>query len=585
MIRIVASNSMRAALTTPPPRHVAMSLQQVLATINDKSLSTHLSGTQSFVSNSANIYENLAIEEALLRAADLSIIHDINDSDAGVLECAAEAGSACSTTAPPSQLQLLTLSYINTPCAVVGRNQCVFTEVNVPLCHRRHARVARRGSGGGTVFHDEGNVNFTFLTHRMSYDPVRTIGMLMKFLVDFLEVDAKRLTTTGRHDIFLDGKKITGSAMRIQRDVAFHHCTLLVSSDKAALSGPLQPSGTYTSVETKSTTSVRSPVTTLRLEEVRGATTINTHQAARDIQHAFLSYVQEHGREVFLASKLGDTVTLSSQHPAPSASDSHQVHRHMTWALPAVLRSEGCSSSVFLLDASDIMSTPFVDAAGRKVPPRSPTVVGEEVEKLSSAEWVYGSMPALEVVVSIPRSEVLQHLTAELEPLVNSPDREVLLAILNFAFSKCGDPHCCEGAISCRLSLERGNVTMVQWLQAGVEPHKNGTLPRTWFSGLLSTYVEGRAVYADPTTPIAVGVLKRLQGEDAVVLWQQILFSCTSDDTAGDVADSLRDFEVHVEGIKGNPAGTCDDAWQRALPTFLSAIVHCTFRSAGMDYE
>jgi hypothetical protein len=72
------------------------------------------------------------------------------------------------------------------------------------------------------------------------------------------------MTTSSRHDLFVRGRKLTGSAMKLARTTAYHHCTLLVGSDRAAMSQALHvamPSGTVT--KTSSVGSVRSPVTTL----------------------------------------------------------------------------------------------------------------------------------------------------------------------------------------------------------------------------------------------------------------------------------------------------------------------------------
>ena len=76
-------------------------------------------------------------------------------------------------------------------------------------------------------------------------------------------IDPARLTSTGRHDLFLDHKKITGSAMRVQRDIAYHHCTLLVDTPRTLLGRYLHPEGDYVDFQTSSIGSVRSPVTTL----------------------------------------------------------------------------------------------------------------------------------------------------------------------------------------------------------------------------------------------------------------------------------------------------------------------------------
>ncbi len=117
---------------------------------------------------------------------------------------------------------------------VVGKHQNALGEINYRHVREKGIRVARRISGGGTVFHDRGNVNFTFIKNvkspdemsfRMFTEPVRGALAQMGVVAE----------TSGRNDLQVEGRKISGNAQHIFRNRALHHGTLLFSSDLANL--------------------------------------------------------------------------------------------------------------------------------------------------------------------------------------------------------------------------------------------------------------------------------------------------------------------------------------------------------------
>ncbi|XP_077462536.1 lipoyl amidotransferase LIPT1, mitochondrial [Stigmatopora argus] len=152
------------------------------------------------------------------------------------------------------------LLWRNTPAVVIGRHQNPWKECNLSLIKRSGISLARRQSGGGTVFHDLGNLNLTFFASKKAYDRQRNLKVItgaLNCLRPGLEVKA-----TERFDIFLKGHyKITGSASRISRKSSYHHCTLLHSSDHSALSPVLHSS--CQGLRSNATPSVPSPVTNL----------------------------------------------------------------------------------------------------------------------------------------------------------------------------------------------------------------------------------------------------------------------------------------------------------------------------------
>jgi lipoate-protein ligase A len=146
----------------------------------------------------------------------------------------------------------------NQQTVVIGRNQNPWKECRVSLLEEEGGRLARRLSGGGAVFHDLGNLNFTFLLRREDYDVPRQTRVILRGLQALgLQAEA-----TGRNDITLEGRKCSGSAYWRGGDRCFHHGTLLLSADMAAMERYLTVS--REKLQSKSVDSVRSRVANLR---------------------------------------------------------------------------------------------------------------------------------------------------------------------------------------------------------------------------------------------------------------------------------------------------------------------------------
>lgn len=151
----------------------------------------------------------------------------------------------------------LLLFYVNTPAIIIGRNQNTIEEIDPDLVAARGVRVARRVSGGGAVYHDLGNLNFSFMTRDVSgrfnrYD--RFNGPV----VDVLRSLGVPAEIGGRNDILADGRKISGNAQFATHDRMFSHGTLLLDSDLDRISAVLRPRPGK--VESKGMKSVRSRV-------------------------------------------------------------------------------------------------------------------------------------------------------------------------------------------------------------------------------------------------------------------------------------------------------------------------------------
>lgn len=147
--------------------------------------------------------------------------------------------------------------YVNRPSVVLGRFQNPWLETNLPYLVENDIWMVRRQSGGGCVFHDEGNLNFCFIIPEGMIDKKKHAELMQRA---FEKADIK-LEISPRHDLWLEGKKISGSAYKQTKDASFHHGTFLVSSDLAKLEESLKH--TIVPTATKSIASVRSKVITL----------------------------------------------------------------------------------------------------------------------------------------------------------------------------------------------------------------------------------------------------------------------------------------------------------------------------------
>ena len=148
--------------------------------------------------------------------------------------------------------------YRNDPCVVIGRNQNPWLEANLEYLNHNNIPLIRRYSGGGTVYHDLGNTNYSMITTRDDFSRTRTAEQIVTALKSAFHVKLN-----DRHDIMIQrhGKwlKCSGSAFKISKDRAYAHGTMLLSSDLAALRSALRPMSTGI-IDANGVTSVPSSV-------------------------------------------------------------------------------------------------------------------------------------------------------------------------------------------------------------------------------------------------------------------------------------------------------------------------------------
>ncbi|MBS3795269.1 MAG: lipoate--protein ligase family protein [Candidatus Thorarchaeota archaeon] len=165
----------------------------------------------------SDIYRNLALEESLART---------------------NAGAVDKTNT--------VRFWKSEPSVVLGRFQCVHEEVNIEFCRNNDISIARRFTGGGTVFHDEGNLNISFCLDQSESFVSRT---LRELYWNFIGTLAKGLRSIGigasydpnRSCIRINGRKITGTAGWLKQGVSFIHGTLLLSANLETLRRALSP--------------------------------------------------------------------------------------------------------------------------------------------------------------------------------------------------------------------------------------------------------------------------------------------------------------------------------------------------------
>lgn len=156
----------------------------------------------------------------------------------------------------------------NAPTVVIGYNQNPFSECALEIMRQDGVFLARRRTGGGAVFHDYGNLNFSFVMPDELYDVKRQSKVIIDALKDF-GINAE---LSGRNDILADGKKFSGNAFYKGKTHKLHHGTIMLSVDFTKLAGYLTPDPSK--YLKKGVSSVRSRV--VNLSELNPDITIET---------------------------------------------------------------------------------------------------------------------------------------------------------------------------------------------------------------------------------------------------------------------------------------------------------------------
>jgi len=158
-----------------------------------------MSHTQLIIGNQYNPYLNLAVESSLL-----------NDGDDDIVTM---------------------FLWKNQQTVVYGYNQNPFTECNVELLQSEGGHAARRRTGGGAVYHDLGNLNFSFVAHKNNYDVKKQLKVIQTAL-GYLGLETE---ISGRNDLTFEGRKFSGNAFGFYKGRRLHHGTILIKTDTERL--------------------------------------------------------------------------------------------------------------------------------------------------------------------------------------------------------------------------------------------------------------------------------------------------------------------------------------------------------------
>ena len=160
---------------------------------------------QFFVSDTLNPYINLAKEKALL---------DLVDNETIILYL-----------------------WQNQNTVVIGKNQNALSECRTELLKEENGTLARRLSGGGAVFHDLGNLNFTFICSTENFDVLKNMQVIQKAC----QKAGIETELSGRNDVLANGKKFSGNAFYNNKGRSYHHGTILINADTYKLGRYLTP--------------------------------------------------------------------------------------------------------------------------------------------------------------------------------------------------------------------------------------------------------------------------------------------------------------------------------------------------------
>lgn len=180
------------------------------------------------INNSTDPYFNLALEEYFVKHKDL------NDD--------------------------ILILWQNEPTIVIGKNQNPYDELNLDYVEKNNIKVVRRMSGGGAVYHDLGNLNYTIIKSEAQYYR-NDFSFFALPVISCLKKLGVTATFNGRNDILIEEKKFSGNAQYFYKNKVLHHGTLLFSSDLTVLAKALQVK--KEKFESKGIKSVRSRVTNI----------------------------------------------------------------------------------------------------------------------------------------------------------------------------------------------------------------------------------------------------------------------------------------------------------------------------------
>ena len=177
------------------------------------------------------------------------------------------------------------LLWINEPSIIVGKYQNTIEEINTEYTREHGINVIRRISGGGAVYHDLNNLNYTIISNKDKGKEGFDFKEFSKPIIDTLDELGVKAEFTGRNDLEIDGQKFCGNAQAYIKDRVMHHGCLLFNVEFSALANALKVS--KDKIESKGVKSVRARVTNI-LPHLKEQITVN------EFADKILGYMKKH---------------------------------------------------------------------------------------------------------------------------------------------------------------------------------------------------------------------------------------------------------------------------------------------------
>lgn len=149
----------------------------------------------------------------------------------------------------------------NEPCVIIGKHQNTLKEVNTEFTEKNNIPVIRRISGGGTVFHDRGNINYTLITEPESKTNLVDFHKFTQPVIDFFKTFGLDVQFKGKNNLTLYGKKFSGNSGHVFKNRVLHHGTLLFQTNLDWLNNVINKNSQ--NIKDKSIPSIRAQVTNI----------------------------------------------------------------------------------------------------------------------------------------------------------------------------------------------------------------------------------------------------------------------------------------------------------------------------------